>query len=116
VQGEVIENEVAYTPSGRTVSTSPGLAAFNSDYRRWGAYGLAGYRFAFLGAMPYTAAGYYKEGSPSWIPKLWDFWLGLNLRPTPRVVLKIQYTYVHFYINSPTPDAKMVTAQTAWSF
>jgi hypothetical protein len=116
VQGEVIENEVAYTPSGRTVSALSGAPAFDSDYRRWGAYGLAGYRFAFLGAMPYAGAGYYKEGSPSWIPKLWDFWIGLNLRPTPRVVLKLQYTHVHFYINSPTQDAKLLTAQTAWSF
>ena len=116
VQGEVIENDVAYTPSGRTVSVLAGAPAFNSDYRRWGAYGLAGYRFAFLGAMPYAGVGYYKEGSSSWIPKLWDFWLGLNLRPTPRVVLKLQYTFVHFYLDSPTPDAKMLTAQTAWSF
>ena len=116
VQGEVIENEVAYTPAGRTVSALTGAPAFNSDYRRWGAYGLAGYRFAFLGVMPYAGAGYYKEGSPSWIPKLWDFWLGLNVRPTPRVVLKLQYTHVHFYLDQPTHDAKMMMAQTAWSF
>jgi hypothetical protein len=116
MQGEVIENEVAYTPSGRNVSILPGAPAFNSDYRRWGVYGLAGYRFAFLGVMPYAGAGYYKEGSPSWIPKLWDFWLGLNLRPTPRVVLKLQYTFVHFYLDTPLSDAKMLTAQTAWSF
>ena len=116
VQGEVIENQVAYTPSGRTVSTAPGAPAFDSDYRRWGAYGLAGYRFAFLGAMPYASAGYYKEGSPSYIPKLWYFLVGLNLRPTPRVVLKLQYDYVHFYIDSPAQDMKMLSAQTAWSF
>jgi hypothetical protein len=116
VQGEVIENEVAYVPSGRTVSTSPGAPAFDSDYRRWGVYGLAGYRFTFLGAMPYAGGGYYKEGSPSWIPKLWDLWLGLNLRPTPRVVLKVQYTNVHFYLDPATPDARMLMAQTAWSF
>jgi hypothetical protein len=116
VQGEVIENEVAYTPSGRTVSKTAASPAFDSDYRRWGAYGLAGYRFAFLGAMPYVGGGYYKEGSPSWIPKLMDFWLGLNLRPTPRVVLKLQYTHVRFYLSTPTPDWKMIMAQTAWSF
>lgn len=116
VQGEAIENEVAYTASGRTVSTSLGAPAFDSDYRRWGVYGLAGYRFAFLGVMPYGSAGYYKEGSPSWIPKLWYYLVGLNLRPTPRVVLKLQFDYVHFYLDMPSPNAKMLTAQTAWSF
>jgi hypothetical protein len=116
VQSEVIGNQVAYTPSGRTVSTVPGPPAFDSDYLRWGVYGLAGYRFAFLGVMPYGSAGYYKEGSPSWIPELWYFLVGLNLRPTPRVVLKLQYDYVHFYLDMPSPNAKMLTAQTAWSF
>jgi hypothetical protein len=116
VQGEAIENEVAYTASGRTVSTSLGAPAFDSDYRRWGAYGLAGYRFSFLGVMPYGSAGYYKEGSPSMIPELWYFLVGLNVRPTPRVVLKLQYDYVHFYLDIPSPNEKMLTAQTAWSF
>jgi hypothetical protein len=116
VQGEVITNEAAYTPSGRTVSTLPGAPAFNSDYRRWGTYGLVGYRLAFLGVMPFAGVGYYKEGSTSYIPKLWDFWLGLNWRPTPRVVLKLEYTNVHFYLEPQTPDVKMLAAQTAWSF
>lgn len=116
VQGEVIENEVSYTSAGRTVSALASAPAFNSDYRRWGAYGLGGYRFAFLGAMPYAGVGYYKEGSPAWVPKLWDYWLGLNLRPTPRVVLKLQYTHVRFYSDPPTADANILTAQTAWSF
>jgi hypothetical protein len=117
VQGEVIENEVAYTPAGRTVSKALGVAAaFDSDYRRWGAYGQSGYRFAFLGAMPYLGAGYYKEGSASFIPKLMDLWVGLNLRPTPRVVLKLQYTFVRFYFGPSTMDWKILAAQTAWSF
>ncbi len=116
VQGEVIENQVAYTPSGRTVSTNSGAPSFDSDYRRWGVYGLAGYRFASLGVMPYASTGYYKEGSPSYIPKLSYFLVGLNLRPTPRVVLKLQYDYVHFYMDIPLQNAKMLSAQTAWSF
>jgi hypothetical protein len=114
-QAEVIENEVAFTPAGRTASIT-GAPAFDSDYRRWGAYGLAGYRFAFLGVMPYAGVGYYKEGSSSLIPKLWDYWVGLNLRPTPRVVLKLQYTNVHFYVDPQTQDARMLAAQAAWSF
>jgi hypothetical protein len=116
VQGEAIENQVAYTAAGRTVSALPGAPSFNSDYRRWGAYGLAGYRFAFLGIMPYAGIGYYKEASSAWIPKLWDIWLGINVRPTPRVVLKLQYTKVHFYLDPQTPDMQLLQAQTAWSF
>jgi hypothetical protein len=116
VQGEVIENEVAYTPAGRTRSKMPGAPAFDSDSRRWGAYGQSGYRLSFLGAMPYLGVGYYKEGSASFIPKLMDLWVGLNLRPTPRVVLKLQYTYVRFYFGPSTMDWKMLAAQTAWSF
>lgn len=116
VQGEVIENEVAYTAAGRTVSMTTGTPAFASDYRRWGAYGQTGYRFSFLGAMPYFGAGYYKEGSASFIPKLMDLWAGLNLRPTPRVVLKLQYTFVRFYFGPANLDWKLLAAQAAWSF
>jgi hypothetical protein len=116
VQGEAIENQVAFVKGGRTVSTAVGPSSFDSDSRRWGTYGLAGYRFAFLGTMPYGGAGYYKEGSSGWIPKIVDFWLGLNLRPTPRVVLKLQYTQAHFYPGYPGPDVKLIAVQTAWSF
>jgi hypothetical protein len=116
VQGEAIENEAAFVNGGRTVSTVPGVPpSFDADYRRWGAYGLAGYRFGFLGVMPFGTLGYYKEGSPSQIPKVWDYTLGLNVRPTPRVVLKLQWTFAHLYL-SPPVDLKIVTFQSAWSF
>jgi hypothetical protein len=115
VQSEVIENEVAFTNGGRTASTALGAPAFDSDYRRWGAYGLLGYRFDFLGVMPYGTLGYYKEGSPAAIPKVWDYVVGLNVRPTPRVVVKAQYTFAHLYL-TPALDLKIINIQTAWSF
>jgi hypothetical protein len=118
VQGELIENEVAYLPGGRTKSTIAGLPpSFDSDFRRWGVYSLVGYRLPFFGVMPYAGGGYYKEGSPSWVPGVADFWFGLNLRPTPRVVLKLQYTHAHFYNTTLSGvDMRLITAQTAWSF
>jgi hypothetical protein len=119
VQGEVVENEVAFVKGGRTVATSIAggtLSSFQSDYRRWGAYALAGYRFSFLGIMPYGGVEYYKEPPSGFVPNAADFWLGLNLRPTPRVVLKLQYTQAHFYPGYPGADLKIVAAQTAWSF
>jgi hypothetical protein len=116
-QGELIENEVAYLPGGRTKSPIPGSASFDADYRRWGVYGLVGYRFPFLGVMPYGGGGYYKQGSSSWVPEVADFWCGLNLRPTPRVVLKLQYTHAQFYNTTlSTTGMRLITAQTAWSF
>jgi hypothetical protein len=112
VQGEFVEHEVAFVNGGRTVSTVPGAGpAFDSDYRAWGIYGLAGYRFDFLGLMPFAGIDDYHEGSPSWIPRVWAYFFGLNVRATPRVVLKLQYLQVHFPSGGLVPNWRWIAAK-----
>jgi hypothetical protein len=85
-----------------------------------GCYGLGGYRFGFLGTMPFAGAEYYYAGPSALGSKSAAFFGGLNVRPTARVVLKAQYTYSWF----PDPLAPLpenshynsVDLQAAWSF
>lgn len=98
VQAEAMRNDIAYDDGARLAD--PGLPGsppgFVPDYKRWGTYGLAGYRTKFLGTMPFAGLEYYNLGHQSYFPKAAAFWGGLNVRPTPRVVLKAQYTYSWF--------------------
>jgi hypothetical protein len=119
LQSEAIMNDVVYddlrpadafAPPGET----PG---FVPDYRRIGVYGLTGYRFDFLGTMPFFGLEYYDNGQ-SLFAKSGAFWGGLNVRPTPRVVLKAQYTYSWFPDETLPPGYHFnsVDFQAAWSF
>ncbi|HEY3498592.1 MAG TPA: hypothetical protein VGK73_28070 [Polyangiaceae bacterium] len=122
VQGETVMNDVVYdqqrpVQAFAAPGTPPGYVA---DYRRVGVYGLAGYRFPFLGTMPFAGLEYADAGGGGFIQKSAAFWGGLNVRPTARVVLKAQYTYSWF------PDAaanlpenshyNSLDFQAAWSF
>jgi hypothetical protein len=118
VQSEFVMNERAYNDAARAPSSSLfGPPGFVPDHRRWGAYGLAGYRFSFLGIMPWGGGEYYNLGHQS--SDVAAFWGGLNVRPTPRVVLKAQLTRA-FFLDSidgfkPKPMV-MCDLQIAWSF
>jgi hypothetical protein len=120
VQGEGIFNDVVYDelrPEDTFVPTGP--AGWVPDYRRIGVYGLAGYRFPFLGIMPFAGAEFYDSGRGQ-LRSSGAFWGGLNVRPTPRVVLKAQYTR-SWYPDPPPeiPEGAGVSAvdlQAAWSF
>jgi hypothetical protein len=55
------------------------------------------------------------------IPKAAAFWGGLNMRPTPRVVLKAQYTYAWYpdggvAIPDDSENFNNLDLQAAWSF
>lgn len=121
VQGEVIMNDVVYDEERPTdLFPVPGAPGFVPDHRRVGFYGLGGYRFGFLGTMPFAGAEYYYAGPSALGSKSAAFFGGLNVRPTARVVLKAQYTYSWF----PDPLAPLpenshynsVDLQAAWSF
>ncbi len=109
LQSEVMVNDIAYTEIGRpaapTFGGPPGLAA---DLRRFGIYGLIGYRTPWFGIMPYFIAqtydDYYNGHSIEG---------GLNIRSTPRVVLKAQVGRV--WINGADGISDLVV-QAAWSF
>lgn len=118
LQSEAIMNDVVYDDlRPADVFAVSGPPGFVPDYRRIGIYGLTGYRFDFLGLMPFAGAEYYDNGQP-FLSKSAAFWGGLNSRPTPRVVLKVQYTY-SWFPDFDEPDDyhyNSLDFQAAWSF
>jgi hypothetical protein len=121
VQSEAIVNDVVYDRQRPTDLVFSGPPGFQPDYRRIGVYGLAGYRFAFLGTMPFAGAEYYDSSKSGFHNgKSAAFWGGLNVRPTARVVLKAQYTY-SWFPGTPKGVAdgshfSAIDLQAAWSF
>lgn len=120
VQSELVMNDTAY-PDGLqppVYSVTGGAPGFAPDHRRVGVYGLTGYRFAFLGIMPFFGGERYDAGPGSGTPASSGIWGGLNVRPTARVVLKAQYT--HAWLNKwEGPDLGSydgIDLQAAWSF
>ena len=123
LQSEAIMNDTVYDqqrPVDQFAALAGGPPGFVPDFRRVGVYGLTGYRFKFLGTMPFAGAEYYDAGRVGLGGKSAAFWGGLNVRPTARVVLKAQYTY-SWFPGSPAgvPDNSHynnIDLQAAWSF
>jgi hypothetical protein len=63
---------------------------------------------------------YNRWGQHFTVPDVAATWVGLNVRPTPRVVLKLSYTYAFFPNNGDTDlvfdPLNLLSAQVAWSF
>jgi hypothetical protein len=120
LQSEAIINDVSYQdgirpfiPAGFTP-----VPAYTPDTRALGFYGLTGYRFDFLGTMPWVGWEYYDNGFALG-GKAAAFFGGFNFRPTPRVVLKAQYTYSYFPGDNPFFEDmhfNNLDFQAAWSF
>jgi hypothetical protein len=121
VQAEAAANEVVYDEQRPIESlVLQGPPGFLPDYRRFGAYALAGYRFEFGGIMPFGGVESHQTGVPSGFDSA-AFFGGLNVRPTARVVLKAQYTYAWFDPKMPNPALEnahysSLDLQAAWSF
>jgi hypothetical protein len=121
VQGEIIMNETGYSDKVRPPSypvAGAGPIGFAPDHRRYGLYGIAGYRFQFLGIMPFWGAEYYDIGWHAFTGPVGATFGGLNVRPTARVVLKAQYTY-SWFDKWQGPDLGHFSGldlQAAWSF
>jgi hypothetical protein len=121
VQAEAIFNDVAYDDAQRPVALSidGGPQGFAPDFRRHGFYGLVGYRTSFVGLMPFAGVEYFDPGLRTGMPPITVYWLGLNMRPTPRVVLKLEYAYVSVSEVDGLPtfeNPKFLETQAAWSF
>jgi len=121
VQGELIMNQVNYAPGGRPrVPNVAPPAGFQADYRRWGTYGLVGYRTPFIQTMPYCMLQYvYAPDNPQ-IPPVLGTQFGVNVHPTPAVVLKAELSLTHFYgpgsIGLGRNSLRILATQVAWAF
>lgn len=119
LQSEFILNDRVYEEGGRS-SAGGGLTP---DNRRWGVYGLTGYRFDWFGVMPYVIGEYSPVPNAS-IPelprKLVLLGGGLNIRPIAQVVVKLGYDQAVF----PDPreasfeqhSIRRLQGQVAWAF
>jgi outer membrane biosynthesis protein TonB len=118
-QSEVIVQDVAYSDDARP-EVPFDASGFAPDYRRWGGYALVGYRTRLLNIMPYVNAEYYSSYPGGFFGAIPAFWFGVNVRPTPSVVLKAQYLHA-FPIETPGTfvggdDFGTLSTQVAWSF
>lgn len=118
-QSEAILNDRNYEEGGQSQVTG----GLTPDMRRWGVYGLLGYRFNWFGVMPY-ALGEYAPVPNASIPELPRTVLllggGLNIRAIAEVVVKVSYTQAAF--PSPRENSfeehpiRRVQGQVAWAF
>jgi hypothetical protein len=121
VQGELMTNEARYDERyrPRTVGFDP-RPTFVADYRRVGAYVLAGYRTSWLNLMPYVLAEYSSYTESDLAPPVRAWSAGLNLRPTPNVVLKAELAIATFDGVGSTglgkDDLSYFGSQIAWAF
>ncbi len=121
VHSEAVLNDRAYTDSVRPASVpQPGPPGRIPDHRRAGVFVIAGYRFPFVGAMPWAGVDYFSFGSHDVYPTVAALIIGLNVRPTARVTLKAQYTHVSFpskpTLGGPPKPLNLLDFQGAWSF
>ena len=89
MQGEFIKNDVAYDKNARPrLQVLKPPQGFQSDYRRWGACGLLGYRTRFNQTMPYFVLRCVFAPDNPVAPPALVVQVGLNTHATPAVVLK----------------------------
>jgi hypothetical protein len=121
VQGEVMTNEARYDERyrPRTVGFDP-EPTFAADYRRVGGYLLVGYRTRFFNLMPYVTGEHSSYTNSDLAPPAWAWSVGVNLRPTPNVVLKAEFAIATFDGVGSTglgkDDLPYVGTQAAWAF
>lgn len=120
VQGEWILNDRRYTKRGRPPGPDGGL---RPDKRNKGGYGLIGYRLPWFPLMPYFKAEYSPEPQSQTVGVADQIAIvtgGLNYRPLPNAVLKMEYVYGWFPENDPKSFSSYsiqgLDLQVAWSF
>lgn len=121
VQGEAMMNEARYDDRYRPPSFGfDPRPTFAADYRRWGGYLLTGYRTSFYGLMPYAMGEYSSYTNTDLAPPSWAWSAGVNIRPTPNVVLKAELALATFQGVGSTglgsQDLSYFGTQAAWAF
>jgi hypothetical protein len=120
VQSELIMHDIAYPDEHRPTAAplAGGPSGFVPDHRGIGGYGFTGYRFPFLGTMPFGGLEFYDSGDLNSTAPVAAAFGGLNVRPTARIVFKGQYTYSWFgeWQGPKMGHYSEIELQTAWSF
>jgi hypothetical protein len=118
LQAEVITRYRRFDDDARPRAAAA-YESYLPDNNRFGGYVLVGYRTPWFGVMPYVLAErmHFSTGN---IPNAAAVYAGLNLRPDPALVLKVEYFHAWF------PDATRLsfgqdpinglTLQVAWAF
>jgi opacity protein-like surface antigen len=125
LQSEFVLSQRKFTDRGRPLRT--GSFEFQPDDRRLGGYLLAGYRFDWLGIMPYATAeftsllNYWETFRSPTRDVMTVYALGINSRPTTNVTLKLEGNLGLFHSEHPQGSgfehpARAVQAQVAWAF
>jgi hypothetical protein len=125
---EIVVNGRAYKEGGRaaidqgqTALTSDGRLQISPDSVRYGGYVLVGYRFPWLGVMPFVNIEYSRSSEQPIGSKLLSSQVGLNIRPEPGLVVKLVGALVYFADSDPRffgddPTVYTYAAQVAWAF
>jgi hypothetical protein len=121
VQVEVMTNEAAYDDDYRPPATGfDPRPTFAADYRRVGGYLLLAFRTPFANLMPYVTAEHSSYTNADISPPVWAYSGGLNLRPTPNVVLKAELAIALFDGTGSTGlgahNLPYFGSQAAWAF
>ncbi|TMQ06843.1 MAG: hypothetical protein E6J90_45090 [Deltaproteobacteria bacterium] len=116
LQAEVIAHDRHY-PAGQRSLAGGGFAP---DGRDFGFYVLAGYRFDRLwNVMPFVDWDDYRPIDHRYFPHATDVHTGLNFRPAPNLVLKLDFTYATFDSGGGLiagQTARYYEAQACWAF
>jgi hypothetical protein len=123
LQTELITQQRRYDEEGRVGAVNPLLGQYlaPNDKLSWGLYGLIGYRFEWLGIMPYFLLQTIDTADSlnSILIKTSSTALGLNIRPIDVLVVKVEWVHGMFpdgniVANETTID--MLQFQIAWAF
>lgn len=120
LQSELILREVALDDRFRAAAfPGPGEPqGFAPDFRSTGFYAMAAYRLPWFNLMPFFGGEKYTPGQET-VLEAAAIWGGLNVRPTPRVVLKAQFTKSWFMDDTAVvgdDGVEAIDLQAAWSF
>jgi hypothetical protein len=121
-QAEWMLYERRFVEEGRPPARTGGLLP---DRRKWGAYGLLGYRLPWFPLMPYGKVEYAPENTAELLgipDRVAIFTGGLNFRPLAQVVVKGEFT--HAYLTEADGDTtglsdhpiRFIDLQVAWAY
>ncbi len=119
IQGELLGRRREFDNLARERLKDYPYPAYAHDNTRWGAYGLVAYRTPLAGIMPFVVVE--RMGFPYGdIPVAAAVYAGLNYRPDPALVVKVELMHGWFpgaLKTSFGADAlTLYSAQVAWVF